>query len=156
APAQPDNLYQSFQLDTRTGGLAAPGTPAQFIASKVFLVLPPAARDWALQNGIPQPPAEAGGASGPAGPEAPLHILSPDPNTVYQISPRLPLSSQQVPFQVVAAGALRSVSYSLDGQPLGTVSQAPFALWWALAPGKHTLQAQARLADGQSVSSEAV
>jgi len=154
APTQPDNLYQSFQLDTRTGGLAAPGTPAQFVVSKVFLVLPPAARDWAIQNGLPQPP--SGAISPPAGSGAPLHISSPDPNTVYQISPRLPLASQQVPFQVVAAGPLQSVSYNLDGQPLGTVSAAPFELWWALAPGHHTLQAQARLTNGQSVASEPV
>jgi membrane peptidoglycan carboxypeptidase len=154
-PTQPDNLYQVFQLDTRTGGLAAPGTPAQFVTSKVFLVLPPAARDWAIQNGIPQPPNAALDvpAEGAAGR---LHISSPDPNTVYQISPRLPRPSQQVPFQVVAAGALQSVSFSLDGQPLGTVNAAPFELWWALAAGRHTLQAQARLANGQSVVSEAV
>ncbi len=154
APTQPDNLYQVFQLDTRTGGLAAPGTPAQFVVSQVFLVLPPTAREWAIQNGIPQPPSGAG--SLPAGPGAPLRISSPDPNTVYQISPRLPRPSQQVPFQVIAAAALQSVSFSLDGQPLGTVSAAPFELWWALAPGHHTLQAQARLADGQSVASAAV
>jgi membrane carboxypeptidase/penicillin-binding protein PbpC len=153
-PTQPDDLYQTFQLDTRTGGLAAPGTPAQFVVSKVFLVLPPAARDWAIQNGLPQPP---GGAIALAtGQAAPLHISSPDPNTVYQISPRLPLSSQQVPFQVVAAGALQSVSFNLDGQPLGTVSGAPFELWWVLAPGDHTLRAEARLASGQSVTSEIV
>jgi len=153
-PTQPDNLYQSFPLDTRTGGLAAPGTPAQFVASKTFLVLPPSAREWAIQNGIPQPP--AGALALPAGQAGPLHISSPDPNTVYQISPRLPLPSQQVPFQVIAAGPLASVTFSLDGQPLGTVSAAPFELWWALAPGRHSLQAQARLADGQSVSSDTV
>ena len=153
-PAQPDNLYQSFPLDTRTGGLAAPGTPSQFVINKTFLVLPPAARDWAIQNGVPQPP--AGALALPAGQAAPLHISSPDPNTVYQISPRLPRPSQQVPFQVVAAGPLQSVTFSLDGQALGTVSAAPFELWWALTPGRHTLQAQARLADGQSVTSDEV
>ena len=124
------------------------------MVSKVFLVLPPAARDWAIQNGIPQPP--AGALAVPAGQAAPLHISSPDPNTVYQISPRLPRPSQQVPFQVVAAGPLQSVTFSLDGQALGTVSAAPFQLWWALVPGRHSLQAQARLADGQSVSSDTV
>ena len=153
-PTQPDNLYQSFPLDTRTGGLAAPSTPVQFVISKTFLVLPPAARDWAIQNGIPQPP--AGALAVPAGQAAPLRISSPDPNTVYQVSPRLPRPSQQVPFQVIAVGPLQSVTFNLDGQALGTVSAAPFQLWWALAPGRHTLQAQARLADGQSVSSEAV
>src|SRR5262249_2677797 len=82
-PSRPDNLYQSFHLDTRTGGLAAPGTPAQFVVSKTFLVLPPSAREWAIQNGIPQPPAEV--LALPAGQAAPLRISSPDPNTVYQI-----------------------------------------------------------------------
>jgi membrane peptidoglycan carboxypeptidase len=152
-PTQPDNLYQSFELDTRTGGLATADTPAQNVAQRVFLVLPPEAAEWARQNGIPQPPA---GSVTRAGQGAPLHILSPDPDTVYQISPRLPLSSQQVPFQVVAAGVIQSLTFSLDGQSLGTLTAAPFELWWTLAPGAHTLRAEARLADGQSVSSAPV
>lgn len=152
-PTQPDNLYQSFALDTRTGGLATADTPAQYVTQRVFMVLPPEAAEWARQNGIPQPPA---GSVTPGGVGAPLHILSPDPNTVYQISPRLPLSSQQVPFQVVAAGTIQSLTFSLDGQPLGTLTAAPFELWWTLAPGAHTLQAEAHLADGQSISSAPV
>ena len=43
---------------------------------------------------------------------------------------------------------------SLDGQALGTVTASHFALWWALAPRRPTLQARARLADNPSVPSE--
>ena len=47
-----------------------------------------------------------------------LNVIAPDPNTVFQISPRLPRASQQIPFRVAAAGPLRSVTYRLDDQPL--------------------------------------
>jgi hypothetical protein len=76
--------------------------------------------------------------------------IRPDPNTVYQISPRLPLSSQQIPFQAVGAG-VTTVTYRLDGVTLGTVSGAPFQFWWTLAAGRHTL-----VAEGQSARSAPV
>ena len=148
-PTQPDNLYQSFRLDSRTGALADANTPPEFVTEQVFLVLPPEAREWARQNGIPQPPS---GAAEGSGQPAALQIISPDPNTVYQISPRLPLSSQQIPFQ--AAGAsLQSVTYRLDGQPLGPLTTAPYEYWWTLAPGRHTLIAEALQANGQQITS---
>jgi membrane carboxypeptidase/penicillin-binding protein PbpC len=152
-PAQPDGLYQSFRLDARTGLLAGPSTPAEYVTEQVFLVLPPEAQEWARQNGVPPPP---GGVAAADGTPVDLAIASPDPNTVFQISPRLPRDSQQVPLRVVAAQPVVSVTYLLNGRPLGTVTSAPFELWWTLEAGSYGLQAEARLESGEAVQSAVV
>lgn len=153
-PIQRDSLYQRFRLDARTGGLATAATPAEFVIERVFLVLPAAAQEWARQNGLPQPPTEV--VIPETGTSAALQIISPDANTVYQLSPRLPLEDQRIPLRVVAAAPLRSVTYYLDEAVVETVTEAPFEAWWALAPGSHALRAEARLANGQAAASETV
>jgi membrane carboxypeptidase/penicillin-binding protein PbpC len=151
APAEPDNLYQTFKIDSRTGGLADASTPREFVMEKVFLVLPPEAQEWARANGLPQPP-----DSGLGSLDTGLVITSPDPNTVYQISPRLPLESQQVPWRVTAGEPLSAVTFVLDAQAVATVTQPPFEWWWTLQPGAHTLRARGQLASGETVESEAM
>ena len=159
-PTHPDNLYQAFKIDSRTGALADANTPPEFVAEKVFLVLPPQAREWARQNGIPQTLAEPASGTNLQSPREAsnlqLQITSPDPNTIYQISPRLPQAGQQIPLRAIASETLSSATFVLDGQSLATVSEAPFEMWWALAPGQHTLVVEGRLANGEIVKSEAV
>ncbi len=149
APTQPDNLYQTFRIDSRTGQLADASTPPEFVVAKVFLVLPPEAQEWAMSNGIPQPPDSGLGTS-----DFGLRISAPDPNTVFQISPRLPLESQQVPFRVVTSEPLSSVTFVLDEREVATVTQSPFEYWWTLAAGAHTLRARGELVGGEAVESE--
>jgi membrane peptidoglycan carboxypeptidase len=153
APTQPDHLYQTFKLDSRTGQLANVNTPAEFVIEQVFLVLPPEAQEWAWASGIPQPPISN---SQLPTPNSQLQITSPDPNTRYQISPRLPRESQQIPLRVITGQPTSAVTFILDGEPLGTARAEPFEWWWALEPGAHTLLAQAQLASGETVVSEAV
>lgn len=151
APTQPDNFYQSFNIDSRTGQLAGATTPAQFVVAKTFLVLPPEAQDWARTNGWPVPPREAASSANYT-----LRITSPDPNTVFQISPRLPRESQKIPFRAMAAEPVVALMFVLDGVAVGTVTDAPLEWWWALEAGVHTLQAQAVLENGEVVVSEAI
>jgi membrane peptidoglycan carboxypeptidase len=161
APSQPDNLYQSFKVDARTGLLveanglqgADANTPPEFVVERVFLVLPPQAQEWARENGIPQVPNP--NAQIPNS-NSKLQLTSPDPNTVYQISPRLPRTSQQIRLRAIASAPLTSVTFVLDGQPLATVTDSPFEWWWVLEPGAHTLAAEGVLTSGERVASEAV
>jgi penicillin-binding protein 1C len=152
-PTVPDGLYQSFRLDARTGQLAGPDTPPEYVTDHVFLVLPPEAQAWARQNGVPPPP--GGALTVEARPQT-LAIASPDANTVFQISPRLPRASQQVPLRVVAARPLEAVTYLLNGRPIGTLTAAPFELWWTLEAGTYTLAAEARLEGGEAARSGVV
>ncbi len=154
APTAYDDLYRAIAIDTRTGGLAGAGTPGEYVTTQVFLVLPPEAQEWARQNGIPQPPGEV--MAGPGEAEAALRVTSPDANTVYLISPRLPIESQLIPLRVAAAGEVRSVTYYVDGAAIETVTNAPFEAWWMLRTGTHQVTAEARLAGGEVVRSEAV
>jgi membrane peptidoglycan carboxypeptidase len=150
-PTRPDDLYQTFTLDTRTGGLADANTPAPFRLEKVFLVLPPEAQEWARLNGLPQPPTTIVFTDTTA-----LALTAPDPNTLYQLSPRLPPEQQRVPFRVVSARPLRSVTYFLDDVALETVTASPFERWWPLALGAHTLRAEAETLSGERLTSEAI
>jgi len=152
-PSQLDTLYQAFKIDSRTGQFADANTPPEAVVDRVFLVLPSEAQEWARANGIPQPPTSnlQLPTSNPQ-----LQITSPDPNTIFQISPRLPRESQKIPLRVIAGQPLNAVTFILDGLMLGTVSAEPFEWWWALEPGAHTLLAQAQLASGGTALSEAV
>ena len=152
APTEPDSLYQQFILDARTGEPADANTPPEARVAQVFMQLPPQAREWAAQNSIPQPPViPAAGVEGAA-----LQVSSPDPRTVYQISPRMPRASQRVPLRVVAREPLSAVTYLLNGQPVGTATASPFEVWWTLEAGSFQLEAQALLASGEIITSAPV
>lgn len=153
-PTQADDLYQRFRLDARTGLLAGPDTPAEYVVEKVYLVLPPEAQAWARENGVAPPP--GGPVAGADGTPQALAIASPDANTVYQISPRLPRASQQIPLRVIAARPVEAVTYLLNGTPLATLTAEPFELWWTLEPGTYALHAEATLEEGGAVASDMI
>ncbi len=57
-PAEQD-LWQKVRIDKVTGKLATEFTPPELIEEKVFKVYPEPYKQWAEENGIPQPPSEA-------------------------------------------------------------------------------------------------
>ncbi|HLV36587.1 MAG TPA: transglycosylase domain-containing protein [Spirillospora sp.] len=150
-PTEPDNLYQTFTIDRRTGLLADDQTPPEDRIERVYVVLPQEARDWAIRNGIPQPP--AGAAVRRPDESQTLRLLQPDPYTTFQISPRTPPETQRIRLTVGAPPGTEAVTYFMNDQALGTVHEEPWALWWVLEPGDHELVAQALLADGTTTLS---
>lgn len=138
-PTQPDDLYQTFIIDRRTGYLADASTPPEQAVERVYVVLPEEARAWGIANGITPPPADA-----PPQNNQPLRLISPDPFGIYQISPVLPISSQRI--RLEAAGPADTVAVTLRLEKAGqgvvlehTDSQAPYLTWWPLAIGQYTL-----------------
>jgi hypothetical protein len=85
-----------------------------------------------------------------------LKITSPDDKTVYKISPRLPISNQQILFNAVSAKSFEEVSFVLDGVVIAAVRESPHQTFWQLAEGKHTLKAVGVTREGEKVESEAV
>lgn len=77
-PTQPDTLFQLFRLCGESGRLATVNCPADQVRSQVFMMIPPEAKDWAQQAGIPLPPSvydsNAGAVTG-----GPVSITSPAP-----------------------------------------------------------------------------
>jgi len=152
-PTQEDNLYQPFIIDKRTGLLADDTTPAEDREERVFLVLPPEAREWGLQQGIPQPPV---GAQLVGGETIPARLLSPDPYTMFRLTPLLPDESQRIHLTISVPTHTEKVDYWLDGSLLATITQAPFDHWWPLYPGDHELYAVVTLADGSTITTDSV
>ncbi len=153
-PTEPDNLHHIFTLDRDTGLLADDDTPPERRVDQVFVVLPQEAREWAIRSGLPQPPPSAS-ALAPDHAEA-LRILSPDPYAIFQISPQTPADSQRIRLRAGAPAGTESVTYTLNGEPLGSVREAPWSLWWTLAIGEYELVASATLADGTQQTSAPV
>ncbi len=153
-PTAPDNLYQRFTLDSRTGLLADDSTPDEYRVSRIYAVLPQEARDWAIRNGYPQPPTGAEVLLPDS--DVGLRLLEPDPYTNFQISPLIPVDAQRLRFTVGAMPETQSVTYLLNGEILGTSDQSPWALWWTLTPGTYELVAQAVMADGSTQISDPI
>ncbi len=153
-PTQYDNVYQTFTIDSRSGQLADDSTPPSDRVQKVFAVLPQEVRDWAVRNGIPQPP--TGAAIKITDTKTGLRLLAPDPYTIFQISPVLPADTQRLRLTAAVPPGTQSVTYTLDGEALGTVDAAPWELWYTLQPGAHELVAHATLSDGSTQTSPAV
>ncbi|GAB4516516.1 MAG: PBP1A family penicillin-binding protein [Anaerolineae bacterium] len=151
-PTEEDNLYQTFTIDRRTSLLATDDTPQSERVEQVYIVLPQAARDWGIRNGIRQPPTEAGVLIASA--DKGLRLLEPDPYTIFQISPMLPRESQRIRLTAAVPPGTTQVSYRLNDVDLGTVQAAPWEVWWPLALGEYELVATATLADGTIETSE--
>ena len=56
-PIQADNLYREFGVNRETGLLATVFTPPELIETRVYMLVPETARDWALSAGLDIPPA---------------------------------------------------------------------------------------------------
>ncbi|MBN8593521.1 MAG: transglycosylase domain-containing protein [Anaerolineae bacterium] len=154
APTQTDTFWQTFAVDTRTGFLADESTPPEFRQERNYAILPQEARDWAARNGFEPPPRDAA-VNVPDATES-LRLLEPDPYTVFQVSPQLPIEAQRLRLTVGAVPGTQSVGYYLNGALIGTAGESPWAVWWPLAVGDYELVARARLGDGTEQVSEAI
>jgi len=75
-PSHEDTLYQSFQVNRETGYLATVFTPPELIEARVYMVVPPEAKEWAEAAGLPTPPASYDTVQTP--PLSPdVHITAP-------------------------------------------------------------------------------
>lgn len=160
-----DTFYQIIATDSATGLQADDSTPPDRRVVQTYLVLPPEAREWAIRNGVPQPPPAParlivagmnGAASAGAGGIATVRLLDPDPYTVFELSTVIPASAQRLPFRTAAPPDALSVTYRLNGIVIGSSDRSPYTIWWTLAAGDYTLTAAARLASGTTVVGDPV
>lgn len=152
-PTEEDNFYQRFTLDRRTGLLADDSTPLEDREDRVYLILPPEAREWGARQGIPQPPV---GARLVGGETVPARLLSPDPYTIFRLTPLLPDDQQRIHLTLTTPTHTQRVEYYLDGAPLATTDTAPFDHWWTLQPGEHEVYAVVHLDDGNILTTNSI
>jgi penicillin-binding protein 1C len=150
APTERDDMHQTYTVDTVTGQLADDATPPERRAEQVFVVLPPEARAWGVRSGFPQPPTAAEPVAGR------VRVLSPDPYTVYEISPVLPIHTQRVKLAAATPVDTARVTYRLNGEAVAVVEAAPFEAWWQLAVGDYELAVEITSTSGETVTLEPV
>jgi membrane peptidoglycan carboxypeptidase len=157
-PQQDDTWWQQVRIDGRTGLLAGPSTPPQFVQTAVMLVLPPEFlktdedrqrwQEWADALGIPLAPTQTSPAAGA------LPGVSADlPAVIFS-----PIAGQSVSGPVLVTGRASSAgftSYQLEfgqgsapttwtpvTQSTSKVDSGTLGVWNTdgLAPGVYTLR----------------
>jgi len=159
-PTQPDNLYQPIKIDVATGLPATADTPKDRIETKVFLMLPAEAREWARDNGIPQLTSNneqvtMNGQSAVSAQQAAVRITRPDNGTIYRVTPQTPIETQQIPVQAIVADNVRlqRLMIYVDERLIGEFTSSPARAWWTLQLGTHTIKAEAIDAQGKLLTS---
>ncbi len=163
-PTQPDNLYQPIKIDVATGLPATADTPQDRIETKVYLMLPAEAREWARDNGIPQVAISneqvtmTNGQSAVSAQQAAVRITRPDNGTIYRVTPQTPSETQQIPVQAIVADnvRLKQLMIYVDERLIGTFTASPARAWWPLQLGTHTIKAQVVDDQGQTTESAPV
>ena len=153
-PTQFDTVYRQVWIDSATGLMANDSTPLDQRRQVIVLDLPPTAQRWAHSQGIrllsdltAEPAALQSGE---------LVMVSPEPDSTYQISDKLALSDQQLPIEAAAGQGVTSISLWVDDRQLGSCASAPYLLWWQLSAGTHQFWAQGVSADGEMVKSNLI
>ena len=153
-PTQTDSVYQQVWIDALTNSLATDLTPADKRKSIIALNLPVEAQPWARAQGLPLlVDFEQNNVSNQANS---LALISPTPNTTYRITPKLDLSAQQLSVEAVASQSFSKVTIYVDGNPLQTLSAAPYQAWWTLSAGEHRFWAEGATASGETIKSDVV
>ncbi|MGB2867005.1 MAG: penicillin-binding protein 1C [Bacteroidota bacterium] len=124
---------------------------------RVFEILPPEYRSWALERRIPTPPPGALRLNTDNTPESSrdktLAIISPANGEVFKIDPVLRREYQAIKIAATIPPASRSLRMRVDEDQV-----LPFdanGVWWELKKGRHQFQVEA-VVEGRRITSEVV
>jgi membrane carboxypeptidase/penicillin-binding protein len=78
-PTHYDNIYQEFAINRETNRLATILTPPDLVEHRIYTIFPGMAAEWAIQNGIEQPPLEFDTLTGVSTPSPDAQISWPLP-----------------------------------------------------------------------------
>ena len=123
-----------------------------------FPVYPPAFREWATQNGVPQPPTQP--CPPPQlPPDQALALLNPPSATGVITSAQVLLSgTARGPFALDAGQGRDPASWQPIGQSSAPVTGGLLAIWQTggLAPGEYTLRLRVSTPEGYTVTATQV
>lgn len=177
-PREYCTLHRPVRIDVATGMVATENCPPERVVERVYAFLPSEAMEWGRKQGIPQPPTEycflhssdklqqeARGSLSPTPyslslvpDSSSLVMTSPDPFSVFRLSPALPLSHQRIEIAARPAGetVVAEVTLYVDGEPLDRLALPPYRSVWPLTPGVHAFHAEGYDATGRRLTSEPV
>ena len=125
------------------------------MVERVFAFPPAELLDWAREHDWPLLPGSAGQGTEGTDWEGGLVLTSPDNGTVYRLSVVVPADYQTIRVAVRPAdgATVAEVTLVVDGQPLATLTAAPFEALWQLTVGEHTFEARGTDSEGRSLTS---
>lgn len=159
-PTKVCDWHRAVEVDRLSGLVAGPNCPPELVERRVFTFWPPEALDWVRAQGLPEPPAAPcplhTGASVDVPQAQGLALVSPDPGAVYRLSRALPAQVQalEVSARPVGGVGLVEVTFYLDGNVVGRVSEPPYRVMWPMEVGEHRVWAEASLPAGGTLASE--
>ena len=145
-PIGPCTLHQRVRLDRATGALASEDTPSERIVEQLYFVMPAEAREWALENGLPQPPAATSVSVGTSAGSG-RGLCGDQPGCRHDLPterPELPRSSQRIVIAARPAEGIHAVEVELylNNEVLARLHSYPYEARWELTLGQHTVWAR--------------
>jgi penicillin-binding protein 1C len=136
--------HHRLRLDARNGLRAGATCPSEFVVERPFELLPPAYAQWQSEHPRRAPPTHYSPLCPLSGPPAGAVVITwPRQGEVFVIEPGYARSSQSLALTAEADLANAEVRWLIDGAEVARASVAQRPLW-ALAPGKHSLEAEVR------------
>lgn len=156
-PQEEDDIFQKFHINTANGldySKCLDKLPANLAQEKIFMVLPPELRKWAVEHNIAQPPSSA--CEGNTNSNAMVYISKPANNDEFSIDQNIPLKQQKILLEANTPTSTKEVRWYADQQLIDTVNTTPYSTFWQLKEGTHRLGATALLDDGTSIKSDEI
>jgi 1A family penicillin-binding protein len=156
-PTRPDDTHIALLVDRELGCRAPQSYPVARVVRRVYRILPPAAEDWGADHGIahipdlvcpplPGTPDIQDDTEPPAGlpisADPTPRVLYPAPGTIYALDRSIPADRQRIEVRAQAGQPVQRLRILLDGMVLESFSAPPYRAFWALTPGRHTLQVE--------------
>ena len=140
-PDCPSPVRELFVLGTEPTGMERYYT--READGRISINPPVEARTWAMDAGLSV-------GSGTVAPGDGIRIVEPSAGSVLFLSPEL--QEQQLVLRAAAPPGAAGVTFSVDGRVVGEVPAGDARLVWRLEPGRHQVEAIARLKDGGSAT----
>ncbi|MCE2397000.1 transglycosylase domain-containing protein [Candidatus Poribacteria bacterium] len=137
-------VHQSFAVDRRTGELAGPMTPPEWIEIRSYAVLSPQFAAWGAVHGYNPPPLPS-----TESPFVSIAIEEPVNGSVFRFHPDTPQQLQSIALRAYVSPTVPEIIWYVDGEPFQKVAY-PYTTRWHLRAGSHALQARFPHADVQS------
>lgn len=152
-PEDEDTFYRQIEIDIETGALALESTPTNQRKTIIALDFPPEAHAWARRQGLPLL-ADLVSEQQMQLAEGDIQIVSPAPNSVYFLSPKLPAQSLHI--KTLAPAGMAQVNIWLDGEIIAAFDEPPYETWWELQEGGHQVWVEAITAEGEILESNLI
>ncbi len=154
APTETCDWHQAVAVDVRNNLRAGDHCPAEDTATEVYEVLPPEYAAWQVATRAELAPRAYSPLCPESGPiPGSVVITYPRDGEVFLVEPGYDRRTQSLPLSAEAESMVDRVTWTLDGQPLRTVSW-PYGAEWPLRRGRHQLRVSANGQRGDQVSFE--